>query len=256
MSGAEEWGQRPRDWAELAEPSNEPLFARVLDELEVGPGTRLLDLACGSGYAARMGARRGAEVTGIDVAPELLAIAIERAPLGHFVTATMDHLPFPAGAFDAVTAFNALQFAEDPAVAVREAHRVLRPGGRMGVAGFAEADRNESTALHLALEPLRRAGTHEHRPYSLSAARGFTDLLGAAGFTVVRAGEVELPWSHADVDGAVRAVLASGGGAMAIEGAGEAAAREALELAVQPFVRADGSVEMRNTFRYAVARRG
>ncbi len=256
MSSAETWGRRPRDWAELAEPANEPLFARVLEELAVGPGTRLLDLACGSGYAARMATRRGAEVSGIDVTPELLAIAIARVPRGHFVTGTMDRLPFGAGAFDAVTAFNALQFAEDPAVALREAHRVLRPGGAIGVAGFAEADRNESTALHLALEPLRRAGAHEHLPYALSAPDGFTALLGAAGFTDVRAGEVELPWSHPDADSAVRAVLASGGGAMAIAGAGEAAARAALERAVQPFVRADGSVEMRNTFRYALARRG
>lgn len=255
MSGAEKWGQRPWDWAELAEPSNAPLFARVLDELEVEAGTRVLDLACGSGYAARMAARRGAAVTGIDVTPELLAIAHERVAVGHFVAGSMDHLPFGAGAFDAVTAFNALQFADDAAIAVGEAHRVLRPGGVIGVAGFAEPDRNESTALHLALEPLRRADTHEHRPYSLSSRDGFTNLLGAAGFTDLRAGEVELPWSHPDIDHAVRAVLASGGGAMAIEGAGEAAARAALERAVQPFVRADGSVEMRNTFRYALGRR-
>jgi hypothetical protein len=50
-------------------------------------------------------------------------------------------------------------------------------------------------------------------------------------------------------------VLASGGGAMAIEAAGEAAARAALEQAVTPFTRADGSVSMRNVFRFAIARR-
>ena len=57
---AEHWGRRPRDWAELAEPSNEPLFAEVLRRLGVGTGTRLLDIGCGSGYAAAMAAGLGA----------------------------------------------------------------------------------------------------------------------------------------------------------------------------------------------------
>ena len=64
-----------------------------------------------------------------------------------------------------------------------------------------------------------------------------------------------LAWAHPTVDDAVRAVLASGGGAMAIEAAGEAAARAALERAVIPFTRPDGSVSMRNVFRFAIARR-
>ena len=71
-----------------------------------------------------------------------------------------------------------------------------------------------------------------------------------------RRGEVPLAWAHDTVDDAVRAVLASGGGAMAIEAAGEAAARAALEGAVVPFTRSDGSVSMRNVFRFAIARRG
>jgi hypothetical protein len=64
-----------------------------------------------------------------------------------------------------------------------------------------------------------------------------------------------LTWAHESVDDAVRAVLASGGGAMAIEAAGEAAAREALTEAAARFARPDGSVAMRNVFRYAIARR-
>jgi SAM-dependent methyltransferase len=255
MLSHEQWGRRPRDWAELAEPSNEPLFAHVFDELGVAPSTELLDIACGAGYAARMAAQRGAEVTGLDITPELLEIAQERVPRGRFVRGGMDALPFDDASFDAVTAFSALQFALDPAKAVSEAFRVLRPGGAIGVAGFAEPERNESTALHVALEPLRSAGAHQHLPYALAAPGGFEALLGNAGFTGARSGEVAVAWAHPDVDRAVRAVLASGGGAMAVEGGGEPAARSALERAVAPFAGPDGSVTMRNVMRYAIARR-
>jgi hypothetical protein len=71
----------------------------------------------------------------------------------------------------------------------------------------------------------------------------------------VAAGEVALEWTHPSVELAVRAVLASGGGALAIAAAGESAARAALERAAAAFTRPDGSVVMHNVFRYAIARR-
>ena len=253
---AQDWGRRPHDWAELAEPSNEPLFAEVLARLGIARGTRLLDVGCGSGYAARMAARLGAFVTGLDITPELLAIARERLPAGTFVEGEMDRLPFDDETFDAVVAFNALQFADDPCAAVAEGRRVLRPGGLLAAATFAEAERNESTALHLALERLRSdAEDGPHRPYELSRPGGLEQLLDGAGVEPLMSGEVPLAWAHESVDDAVRAVLASGGGAMAVEAAGEAAARRALTEAVVPFTRPDGRVSMANVFRYAIGRR-
>jgi len=257
MTSTEHWGRRPCDWAELAEPANEALFAEVLSRLELGPGVRLLDIGCGSGYAARLAAALGATVTGIDITPELLAIARERAPDAQFVEGEMDALPFPDAAFDAAVGFNAFPFAEDPVTAVREAARVTRPGGLVAATTFAEPERNESTALHLALEPLRDAPATgaAHLPYGLSAAGGLDRLLASASLTLVTRGEVALDWTHHSVDHAVRAVLASGGGAMAIETGGEPAARAALERALVPFTRPDGGVCMHNVFRYAIARR-
>ena len=254
---AESWGRRPRDWAELAEPSNEPLFEAVFGALAVGRGTRVLDIGCGSGYAARMAAARGAILTGLDITPELLEIARERLPEGTFVLGGMDALPFADGSFDAAVGFNAFQFADDPVRAVREAARVVAPGGRVAATTFAEPERNESTALHLALDPLRAAATSgaRHLPYGLSEPGGLEHLLQTAGLTEVETGEVPLVWAHETVDRAVRAVLASGGAAMAIQGGGEERARVALEEAVVPFTAADGSVAMHNVFRYAIGRR-
>ncbi len=253
----EHWGRRPRDWAELAEPSNHALFAKVLDRLGVGANIRLLDIGCGSGYAASTAVARGATVTGIDITPELVAIARERVPEAEFVTGGMDSLPFASASFDAAVGFNAFQFADDAERAVREAARVVKPNGLVAATTFAEPDRNESTALHLALEPLRNAapGGAQHLPYGLSSPGGLERLLAEASLEPVESGEVPLTWSHDSVEDAVRAVLASGGGAMAIEAAGEDAARAALTEATAKFARADGSVAMRNVFRYAIARR-
>jgi len=255
--GSEYWGRRPRDWAELAEPSNEPLFAEVLTAVRAAPGTELLDVGCGSGYAARMAAARGATVTGIDITPELLEIARERVPAAVFVEGGMDRLPFADAGFDVAVGFNAFSFADDPATAVTEAARVVRPRGLVAATTFAEPERNESTALHLALEPLRPSepGAGRHLPYALSEPGGLDRLLAGAGLEPVTAGVVALDWAHHDVDSAVRAVLASGGGAIAIEHSGEAAARAALTEAVQAFIAADGSVRMHNTFRYAIGQR-
>lgn len=255
MGEAEHWGRRPRDWAELAEPGNRPLFETVLGLVGAGAGRSVLDLGCGSGVAAQLAVGRGAIVTGLDITPELLAIARERVPSATFVLGEIDRLPFEDMSFDIVVAFSALQFARDPAGAAREAARVVRPGGTVAAAGFAEPERNESTALHLALEPLRATapGRAPHLPYGLSGPDGLRRLLSDAGLDLVRTGEVALEWAHATAAEAVRAVLASGGGAMAIEAAGEAAARAALERAVIAFCRPDGRVVMHNVFRYAIA---
>ena len=253
---AEHWGRRARDWADLAEPSNRPLFVEVLEQLGTREGTTLLDIGCGSGYAAAMASVLGAEVTGVDITPELLAIARERVAAATFIRGGMDALPFPDAAFDVAVGFNAFPFAEDPERAVAEAARVVRAGGLVAATTFAEPERNESTALHLALEPLRAgSGAAAHLPYGLSAPGGLEQLLASAGLEPVTSGEVPLSWTHEEADGAIRAVLASGGGAMAIDAAGEPAARAALAEAVRPFTGADGRVMMRNVFRYAIARR-
>jgi cyclopropane fatty-acyl-phospholipid synthase-like methyltransferase len=72
---AEDWGRRPRDWAALAEPSNAPLFAEVLRRLGAGGGVQLLDIGCGSGYAAAMAAALGTTVTGLDITPARRRVA-------------------------------------------------------------------------------------------------------------------------------------------------------------------------------------
>ncbi|HTP18077.1 MAG TPA: class I SAM-dependent methyltransferase [Solirubrobacteraceae bacterium] len=248
------WSSNPRDWAEIAEPENRKLFEELLDLTGVGPGTRFLDIACGSGYAAALAAARGANVTGVDIAPALLEIARERTPDATFVAGEMDALPFDDARFDVATAVNGFQFALDPKNAFAEAARVLVPGGRVAAATFAEPERNEGTALHLAMKALVEEPADDgYAPYSLSAPGGLERMLGPAGLRVERAGEVALAWAYPDTDTTIRALLASAGGARSARAVGEQAVREALVPAIEQFQDRSGAVAIRNVFRYVVA---
>ncbi|WP_329380950.1 methyltransferase domain-containing protein [Streptomyces sp. NBC_01716] len=75
---SKEAGGRARDWAEIQERMLVPLYEAVYERLEVGPGTRLLGLGCGSGLALLIATARGAEVTGVDADQERVALARER----------------------------------------------------------------------------------------------------------------------------------------------------------------------------------
>ena len=88
------WDADSEGWAELAEPHNEPLFAALLDAAAVRPGTRLLDIGCGSGLLMCLAAGHGAVVTGVDVAPGLLDVAAGRLPAADLWLADMQQLPF------------------------------------------------------------------------------------------------------------------------------------------------------------------
>jgi ubiquinone/menaquinone biosynthesis C-methylase UbiE len=102
-------------------------YERLFERLNVGEGVRLLDIACGFGFAAHLAAGRGAAVTGLDVSEPLLVIARARTPAGDLRLGDMLHLPFDDAASDVATSFNGIWKGFDGAMT--EAHRVLRPGG-------------------------------------------------------------------------------------------------------------------------------
>ncbi|NOU31148.1 MAG: class I SAM-dependent methyltransferase [Polyangiaceae bacterium] len=99
----------------------------------IGPGMRVLDVGCGTGVVALTAARLGADVTGIDLTPELVAHARENAGIMNlavrFAEADVEALPHGDASFDVVVSQFAHMFAPRPEVATREMLRVLRPGG-------------------------------------------------------------------------------------------------------------------------------
>ncbi|HWX96435.1 MAG TPA: methyltransferase domain-containing protein [Solirubrobacteraceae bacterium] len=112
----------------------------LAQRVEAGPGVRMLDVATGSGNVALAGARAGADVTGLDLTPELLQAARGRAADAgldvRFVEGDAEDLPFESNSFDVVTSCFGVIFAPRHQQAAGELARVARPGGTIGVTAW------------------------------------------------------------------------------------------------------------------------
>jgi SAM-dependent methyltransferase len=108
--------------------------ARVFYErLDIPPGSQMLDVACGSGQLALCAAREGVNVTGIDIAPNLVERAQARANAegltARFIEGDAEALQFEDASFDVVTSLIGAMFAPRPELVARELLRVCSPGG-------------------------------------------------------------------------------------------------------------------------------
>src|SRR6478736_1965249 len=126
----------------------------MLDAVGASQGTRLLDVACGPGFIAGAAVERGAVVTGLDFAAAMVAEARRRLPGLMFQEGDAEALPFDAGTFDAVVMNFGLLHLARPDVALAEAHRVLRPGGRYAFTVWSE----QAVAFQLALRAIEKHG--------------------------------------------------------------------------------------------------
>jgi SAM-dependent methyltransferase len=247
------WGAAATDWARLIEPLMTPLFEAVLDELRIGSETRLLDAGCGSGLALQLAHKREATVTGLDASAGLLEVARERVPTADLREGDLEDLPFPDGAFNAVTAFSSVQYAANPVAALRELRRVAAPDAEVAVATWAPAERCETGVVLAALGNLLPPSPGAGGPFALSAPGTLEGLVTAAGLTPGRTGEVPTPFSYPDLDTAVRAIVASGPARRAVEHAGLEAATETLRAAFAESRQPDGSYHQNNAFRYVIS---
>jgi SAM-dependent methyltransferase len=107
----------------------------------VEPGSRVLDVACGTGNQAIPAARAGAKVTGLDIAPNLLEQARKRAAEEDldavFEEGNAEELPYADAQFDLVTSMFGAMFAPRPERVAAELIRVCRPGGRIAMVNWA-----------------------------------------------------------------------------------------------------------------------
>ena len=110
------------------------------ERLEVAPGCRLLDVGCGAGQLALMAARDGVDVTGVDIAPNLVERASARARgeglAARFLEGDAEDLPFEDHAFDVVGSLLGAMFAPQPDRVAAELLRVCSPGGTIAMANW------------------------------------------------------------------------------------------------------------------------
>ncbi|MEU6451864.1 SAM-dependent methyltransferase [Streptomyces sp. NPDC046979] len=270
---------RARDWSEIQERMLVPLYEAVFERLDVGGGTRMLGLNCGSGLALLMGASRGASVTGVDTrSPELLELARRRLLPG------APEAPEPPGARPAPTRAGAARVVEGPPGAaadpsapaftlvtafepigclagdseglgglLAEATPLAGRGAAVVLAGWGPPERCATTSvLRVATklaDPLRSAGSW--RP---ALRDDLEEVAQRAGLRPDGSGRVACPFGYADAASAARGLLSTGLFDAAIAATDREQVDKELAEALHPHRRPDGTVWMPNVFRYLIAR--
>jgi SAM-dependent methyltransferase len=247
MSDDDAWSAVAEEWARHWGGAARSAQIALLDATQVGPDARLLDAGCGSGELLRLAADRGAAVAGCDPAFGMLASAQRLVPEADLRRAGLESLPWRDGAFDVVTAVNALHLAEDEDAALREVRRVLAPGGVLGIATWAEHARNDLDVLEAAVAEADGEDAAPDLPERLPG--GLEALLAGAGLALVDADVVESSWEAEDDQALVAAVLLGGDAATLAE------LGPAVLAAAAPFRRPGGGYRLRTAFRWAVTRR-
>jgi SAM-dependent methyltransferase len=127
------------DYARIAEVI-QPHADEFVDRLPITPDMLILDSACGTGNLAIPAARRGALVTGLDIAPNLLEVARERAAAEdlaiRFEEGDAEDLPYADDAFEMVISMYGIMFAPRPTPVAAELLRVCQPGGLIALANW------------------------------------------------------------------------------------------------------------------------
>jgi SAM-dependent methyltransferase len=201
-------------WQDAAEAWHrwDPVFDRwlgpatelMLDLAGVQEGTRVIDIAAGSGGQSITAARRGATVLATDISSNILdeaSAAARAAGVAHFATRVMDgeSLDVEPGSFDAAISRLGLMYLPDKQAGLAQVARALRPGGRYAALVFAEPDRNRFFSVPISIirtnAELPPPAPGLPGPFS---AVGLGDLLETAGFRDVEVHRVVSPLELTD----------------------------------------------------------
>ena len=209
LEGWERLGSGYQQWfTELTSQAAEALLSGT----NVIEGSTVLDVATGPGIVARAAVDRGAKATGVDFSESVVQLARQACPAVDFQHADAEALPFAEDNFDAVVInFGMLHFP-DPEKALAEAHRVLRPSGRLGFTNWVPPG---ETAIGIALRAIG-----EHGSFDVALPEGtdmfrFADalecrrVLSEIGFEEATSIELPLSWRFTSPDDLIVAFVES-----------------------------------------------
>ena len=188
-------GNAPENYERYFVPAiGAPLANELVGMAGLRPGEHVLDVACGTGTVTRLALQRvgpAGTVVGLDINPGMLAVARSATPSGTSIEwheASAEEMPLPDSSFDVVLCQMGLQFVPDKLAALREMHRVLKPGGRLilnvpGPTPRAFTSMGEALARHIG----REASGFVNHVFSLHDTTELQTLIGSAGFRAANA---------------------------------------------------------------------
>lgn len=265
-------GTRARDWAEIQERMLAPLYEAVYERLEVGAGTRMLSIGCGSGLALLIAASRGARVTGVDTDRERLALARERLVSGRETGPGRPDAPAqarlitgapsaaaPAGEppYNLLTAFDPIGCvagdSEGLSPALASAVPLAARGATVVLTGWGPPERCATASVFRVAARLAESARAPRSGGWRPALRDDLEEVAArAGLKPDGSGRVSCPFGYADLDSAVRGLLSTGLFDAAIRATDRSQVEKEVAEALHPHRRPDGTVWMPNVFRYLV----
>jgi SAM-dependent methyltransferase len=210
------WQKAAEHYEQAFATATRQFIAPLLDAARVAAGQDVLDVASGPGFVTAGAADRGARARGLDFSDAMLGVARRLHPAITFDQGDAEALPYADASFDAVVSNFGIHHVPSPAAALRQALRVLRPGGWLAFSIWATP--TENIPWKLVQDAVARCGdpgaSKAPAPGGGLTPVNAAAVLEQAGFTDTATERVGRVWQHADGASLLRA-LGSGTARMA-----------------------------------------
>jgi SAM-dependent methyltransferase len=266
------WQTAAAGWGahrEVFQSGARPVSGWLVDAIEPQPGHRVLEIAAGPGDTGLLAAELiapGGTLISTDVADEMVDIARARAAeLGvknvEFRTMDAEWLDLPAASLDAIIGRWVYMLLADPATALGEARRVLRPGGRIALSAWTDPEDNPWASV--AQQEIVAAGAvpppdpDEPEMFAFRDAASIRELLEGAGFTDIVVAQLDLVWHYDSLDDwwdtqlDISTTLAAGVGKLSPAARDDL--RDAIDARLTDHVNEDGSIDLPGRTHVAAA---
>lgn len=266
------WQKAAPGWGthrELFQSGARPVSGWLVDAIEPQPGHQVLEIAAGPGDTGLLAAELiapGGKLISTDAVQEMVDLARARAAeLGidnaHFRTMDAEWLDMPTASVDAVIGRWVYMLLADPATALGEARRVLRPGGRIALAAWTAPQDNPWASVAqqelAATGAMAPPGPDEPNMFALHDAQRIRELLEGAGFTDIVVDQLDLVWQYDDLDHwwDTQLDISTGlaAGVAKLTPAARDDLRDAIDARLAEYVNPDGSVDLPGRTHVAAA---